>query len=416
MEKVYDIRDYGAVGDGIFNCTEALQKAIDECSANGGGTVLVTSGKYLFYPLRLRNDVRLEIAWDAVMLAGTNPELYPEVQPNPYWNVGYALRNNKRYVMYGEGISHVCICGQGKIDFQGLSFVHVDENLKPFEGHWKRKHDQLIPGRSLFFVSCKDVRLEDLTLVDTAGWFTWFLDCEDVLVRGVTMKADLRMPNSDGIHLGSCRNVVVSDCNLTNGDDCIIVRSMQEQFDEPKACENITVTNCVLQSSCDCIRIGWTHDYLMRNCTFSNLVIRDSRIGIDVTSPRIKPLGQDQRDPPRYEDTPTPYPEVKPFAVENMLFCNIEAQTRLYVFGVNLTDNEAVDYVRDISLRGVHAISGRYPIIKALPEHHVSDIEFTDFVLEMRPVEGHPEYEKDTLNFKHAENVIFNNFRIKKTY
>ena len=191
---------------------------------------------------------------------------------------------------------------------------------------------------------------------------------------------------------------------------------MQEQFDEPKACENITVTNCVLQSSCDCIRIGWTHDYLMRNCTFSNLVIRDSRIGIDVTSPRIKPLGQDQRDPPRYEDTPTPYPEVKPFAVENMLFCNIEAQTRLYVFGVNLTDNEAVDYVRDISLRGVHAICGRYPVIKALPEHHVSDIEFTDFVLEMRPVEGHPEYEKDTLNFKHAENVIFNNFRIKKTY
>ena len=72
MEKVYDIRDYGAVGDGIFNCTEALQKAIDECSANGGGTVLVASGKYLFYPLRLKNDVRLEIAWDAVLLAGTN--------------------------------------------------------------------------------------------------------------------------------------------------------------------------------------------------------------------------------------------------------------------------------------------------------------------------------------------------------
>ena len=189
MEKVYDIRDFGAVGDGVFNCTEALQKAIDTCSADGGGTVLVASGKYLFYPLRLKNDVRLEISWDAVLLAGTDPELYPEVQPNPYWKVGYALRNNKRYVMYGEGISHVCICGQGKIDFQGLSFVHVDENLKPFEGHWKRKHDQLIPGRSLFFVGCKDVRLEDLTLVDTAGWFTWFLDCEDVRVRGVTMKA-----------------------------------------------------------------------------------------------------------------------------------------------------------------------------------------------------------------------------------
>ena len=72
MEKVYDIRDFGAVGDGVFNCTEALQKAIDTCSADGGGTVLVASGKYLFYPLRLKNDVRLEISWDAVLLAGTD--------------------------------------------------------------------------------------------------------------------------------------------------------------------------------------------------------------------------------------------------------------------------------------------------------------------------------------------------------
>ncbi len=418
MEKVYDIRDFGAVGDGVFNCTEALQKAIDTCSADGGGTVLVASGKYLFYPLRLKNDVRLEISWDAVLLAGTDPELYPEVQPNPYWKVSYALRNNKRYVMYGEGISHVCICGQGKIDFQGLSFVHVDENLKPFEGHWKRKHDQLIPGRSLFFVGCKDVRLEDLTLVDTAGWFTWFLDCEDVRVRGVTMKADLRMPNSDGIHLGSCRNVVVSDCNLTNGDDCIIVRSMQEQFDEPKPCENVTITNCILQSSCLCVRIGWTHDYLMRNCTFSNLVIRESNIGIGVTSPRIKEI--DQRDPPRYPDTPKPYPEVKPFAVENLLFSNIVAETRNTFFCISLTDNEAVDYVRNIAFRGVHAISGRYPSITALPEHHVSDIEFTDFVLEMKEFEKNvnPEGQNPNAAMKlsYAENVMFNNFRIKKTF
>ncbi|MBP5639923.1 MAG: hypothetical protein J6X55_10620, partial [Victivallales bacterium] len=124
----------------------------------------------------------------------------------------------------------------------------------------------------------------------------------------------------------------------------------------------------------------------------------------------------DQRDPPRYPDTPTPYPEVKPFAVENMLFSNIEAQTRLYFFEIKLTDNEAVDYVRDISLRGIHAISGCYPVIRALPEHHVSDIEFTDIVLDMCPVEGHPEYANGTLDFKHAENVFFNNFRIKRTF
>ncbi len=413
MSKVYDIRDFGAIGDGVFECTEALQGAIDTCTENGGGTVLVASGTYLFYPVRLKSNVRLEIAWDAVLLAGTNPELYPEVQPNPYWKVGYALRNNKRYVMYGEGLSHVCICGQGRIDFQGKSFIHFDESVKPFERHWKRKHDQLIPGRSLFFVGCQDVRLEDLTLVDTAGWFTWFLDCENVQVHHVTMRSDLRMPNADGIHLGSCRNVVVSDCNLSTGDDCIIIRSMQEQFDEPKPCENVTVANCILQSSTVCIRIGWTHDYLMRNCTFSNLVFRDSATGIAITSPRIKEI--DQRDPPRYPDTPKPYPEVKPFAVENMLFSNIEAQTRRFLI-IDLNDNDRVDYIRNISMRGIHAVCGLYPIIRALPEHHVSDIDFTDFVLEMRHTPEHPEYADTGLNFKYAENIFFNNFRIKKTF
>ena len=413
MQSIYDIREFGAIGDGVFDCTNALQTAIDKCSDNGGGTVLVASGRYLFYPLRLRSNVRLEIAWDAVLLAGTEPELYPEVEPNPFWKVGYALRNNRRYVMYGEGISHVALCGQGKIHFQGLSFVHVDEALQPFHGHWKRRHDQMIPGRSLFFVGCKDVRLEDLTLVDTAGWFTWFLDCEDVRIRGVTMKADLRMPNSDGIHLGSCRNVIVSDCSLTTGDDSLIIRSMQEQFDEPKPCENITVTNCVLQSACFCIRIGWTHDYQMRNCTFSNLVFRDSNHCIGITSPRIRE--SNQKDPPRYPDTPKPYPMVRPFAVENMLFSNIEAETRGPLFEIVLTDNEAVDYVRNISLRGVHGICGKYPVIKALPEHHVSDIEFTDCVLEMRPVPGGGASEENHLEFLSAENIVFNHFRIKRT-
>ena len=417
MSRLFDVREFGAVGDGKSDCTAAFQQAIDRCSEAGGGTVLAASGTYLFYPLRFRSGVRLEIAWDAVMLAGTDPARYPEIGENPYWKVAYALRNNRRYVFYGEGVEHVAICGEGKIDFQGKSFQHIDPALQAFRGHWKRKHDQLIPGRSIFFVGSRDIRLEGLTLLDSAGWFTWFLDCEDIRVTHVTMHADLRMPNSDGIHFGSCRNAIVSDCDLHTGDDCIIVRAMQEQFDEPKVCENITVTNCILQSSTQAIRIGWTHDYIMRNCVFSNLVIRRSNSGIGVTSPAIRDF--DQRDPPRYPDTPKPYPEVKPFAAENFLFSNIEAETIGPVFFINLTDNEAVDFVRDIALRGVHAVCGRYPFIEALPEHHVSDIEFSDVTLEMKAqpeLENAPAgYHGAELELHKAQNVIFDRFRIKET-
>ena len=423
MSRIFDIRKYGAAGDGKTDCTKALQSAIDDCSKAGGGTVLVESGTYLFYPLRFRSNVKLEIAWDATLLAGTDPLLYPEIGENPYWKVGYALRNNRRYVFYGEGVEHVAICGEGKIDFQGLSFLNVDLTMKDFFGHWKRKHDQLIPGRSIFFVGSKDIRLEGLTLVDSAGWFTWFLDCERIRVDNVTMHADLRAPNTDGIHFGSCRDAVVSNCDLRTGDDCIIIRAMQEQFDEPKVCENIVVTNCVLQSSTLALRIGWTHDYIMRNCTFSNLVIKRSSRAFAVTSPGLRGSSNGsnevvQKDPPRYPDTPKPYPEVKPFAVENFLFSNIEAETVRAFFQIALDPTMKVDYVRNIAFRGVHAVSGLYPAISAAPEHNVSDIEFTDFTLEMK-YNPDLEYQYQDLgrgmNLHQARNVIFNNFRIKET-
>jgi len=73
-----------------------------------------------------------------------------------------------------------------------------------------------------------------LSAVVILGWFTWFLDCDNLRISGVKMYADLRLPNTDGIHLGSCRHVVISDCDLRTGDDSIVIRSMQEQFSEPK--------------------------------------------------------------------------------------------------------------------------------------------------------------------------------------
>ena len=75
MTGIYDIRNYGAVGDGVTECTEALQRAVDDCSAAGGGAVVVDAGRYLFYPFRLKSGVILEIRQGAVLLAGTVPAL-----------------------------------------------------------------------------------------------------------------------------------------------------------------------------------------------------------------------------------------------------------------------------------------------------------------------------------------------------
>ena len=416
MNGIYDICDFGAVGDGTTDCTEALQTAIDRCAENGGGTVLVPPGRYLFYPLRLKSGVRLEVSFGAVMLAGTDPALYPEVEPNSYWNVGYALRHNRRYVFYAEGAENVTICGGGKIDFQGESFVKVDPNLKPGEGTWKRYSDEMVPGRSLFFVGCRDIVFENLTLVNSAGWFTWFLDCDNLRISGVKMYADLRLPNTDGIHLGSCRHVVISDCDLRTGDNSIIIRSMQEQFSEPKRSENIVVTNCILNSFGAAILLGFSHDYMIKNCVFSNLVVSGGMFSdlVGIVTPSID--WSESKDPPRYPDTPRPYPEITPLIIEDVSFNNINVQIGGTLLWLEFDPVMPVDHVSGITFRGIQGRCGNWPCIRNQPNQRVSDIEFHDIRLDVITLLKQAPWRKpvEAFEFGNAENVILDGVRIRK--
>ena len=416
---LYDIRTYGATGDGLTDCTQAIQKAIDDCAAAGGGTVSVSDGRYLFYPLWLKSGVIIDVDASAVMLAGTNPELYPEVPENPYWNVLFALRHNRRYVFYAQGAKHIGITGHGKIDFQGLAFVDPDPNVIPGEGRWKRFSDTMVPGRSIFFVGCEDIRLEDITLVDTAGgWFSWLLDCTDVVVHGVTMRADVRMPNSDGLHLGSCRNVMVSDCNFQcGGDDCIIIRSMQEQFTTPRPSENITVTNCVMRGGkwASAILIAWTHDYAIRNCVFSNLIVKGVHELLGIHAPDI--AFSESKDPPRYPDTPEP-PPISPLEIENIQVSNVVADVD-HLLLLEFDDETEVAFTRNIRLHNIQAVCTCWPLIRVQPQHNVSDIEFSDISMELRPAPNEPDQTPRTfygvpgpfLDCPHVRNLTINNFR-----
>ena len=162
MSRIFDIRNYGAIGDGVTECTAAIQQAIDECSAAGGGTVLVEDGKYLFYPIQLRDHVRLEVSRGTVMVAGDDPEKYPEIAPNKVWRVEYALRRNRHYVIYAEGVEDVSICGEGTIDFNGFGFIKCDYSIPELgSAHWIRKDDVKIPAKCLWFAGCRNVRLEN---------------------------------------------------------------------------------------------------------------------------------------------------------------------------------------------------------------------------------------------------------------
>ena len=92
---------------------------------------------------------------------------------------------------------------------------------------------------------------------------------------------DYYTPNGDGIDIDCCRFVTVSDCIIHSGDDCITLRGLDWKL--KKACESVTVTNCILGTRCNAFRVG-VGTGTIRNCTGSNIIIRDTRTGIQINS------------------------------------------------------------------------------------------------------------------------------------
>ena len=257
----YDVTRYGAKPDGASDNTAAIQKAIDDCAAKGGGRVLVPGGgTYVTYTLNLQNYVELHVDRGATLLGGEDPFKYPVFETNAVWNAERSPRFNRRAMFYTVGQTNVAITGAGTIDGNAEKFHHEEKHNNWTGYRWFRNSHTNITGRCVFFVGCRDVRLDDVLILHPAGWSTWFLDCDRVGVRGVRIEADRRFPNGDGLHFGGCRDVTVSDCIVHSQDDALILRTHQEQMKKPRPCERVVVNNCILNSyGAFAIRIGWIH-------------------------------------------------------------------------------------------------------------------------------------------------------------
>ena len=244
----FNVRDHGAAGDGTHLDTKAIQDAVDACARAGGGTVLVPAGAYLSGTIVLKSRVTLHLDAGAVLLGSKNLQDYPSLVP--------ALRSftdtyTDKSLIYAEGLQDIGISGRGVIDGQGAAFKGPYK-LRPY---------------MLRFVSCRNVSVTDVSIKDSPMWVQHYLACEELNIHGIGVHSSVNV-NNDGIDIDGCQRVRISDCEITSGDDAIVLKATAD-----RPCKDVVVTNCMLSTPCNALKLGTES-----NGGFENIVIQNSAI------------------------------------------------------------------------------------------------------------------------------------------
>jgi hypothetical protein len=249
----FNIRQYGAAGDGMKLDTSALQQAIDAAADAGGGTVIFPPGRYLSGSLDLKSHVTLQLEDGATLLGSPHRSDYRKV--------------NFHGLLLADQQHNIVICGKGVIDGQGtLLAADTERRFKAGELPDAKEGERPV---LINFRGCSNVTVRDITLKDSACWVEDYNDCEHLTVENITVRS-IAAWNNDGIDIDGCAHVAVRGCDIDSEDDGICLKSGD------KACDDVLVENCRVRSSCNALKFGTSSVVGFKNVTCRNLEIYDT--------------------------------------------------------------------------------------------------------------------------------------------
>jgi len=268
-KRDFDIRHYGAKAGGTAKCTESITRAIRECSAAGGGRVMIPEGVYLTGAIHLESNVHLYLASGSKLLFSTDPADYLPVVYTRF--EGTECMNYSPFI-YAFEKENIAITGPGTLDGQAgpdhwwpwarkarsddrKALVQMGDQEVPVEkrifgqGHYLRPNF-VQPYR------CTNVHLEGFTVVNSPMWELNPVLCRNVIVRGIAINS--HGPNNDGCDPESSSDVLIENCDFSTGDDCIAVKSGRNRDGRRvgKPCENVIITNCRMRDGHGGVSIG----------------------------------------------------------------------------------------------------------------------------------------------------------------
>ncbi len=293
----YNVLDYGALADGVFDNTLAFKKAIETCSQNGGGIVLVPQGNFFTGSIHLENNVNFHLSEGTQIIFSTNSKDFPLVQTSfegtelmNYSPLVYAF-NKHNVAVTGKGILNGQAnndnwwpwCGSlrygwkkgmpSQVDLENRArLVDMAEEGVPVaerifgEGHYLRPN-------FIEFFECTDVLLKDIKIINSPFWEIHPIKSTNVTVDGVSIKS--HGPNNDGCDPEYSKNVFIKNCTFDTGDDCIAIKSGRDADGRRVAIpsENIVVQNCRMFDGHGGVTIGSEISAGVRNVFVENCVM-----------------------------------------------------------------------------------------------------------------------------------------------
>lgn len=321
--KNFNIKNFGAVGDGQTLNTTAFKNAIEACAKAGGGKVVVPAGLWLTGPIEMKSNINLYVERGAVILFTRDFTQYPIIKAS---NSSTTLQPASP--IYGYDLKNIAITGQGIIDGSGDAWRPVKKS-KVTESEWKQLIKQgvlntkgdiwwpskealegeaylktlketkpkptaedIIPARvflrphMVYFVNCQNILLDSITLRNSPKFVFYPNNSSNIIIRNTNVYNEWNAQNGDGIDISASKNVVIYKCNVSVGDDAICMKSSRGKSDDAKTykLENIIIADNTVYHGHGGFVIGSNTDGNMKNIYVNNCSFIGTDIGIRVKS------------------------------------------------------------------------------------------------------------------------------------
>lgn len=401
MNNVY-LKDFGgktSEESNQFDNTEVFAKAIESLKSSGG-TLTVTKGTWCTGPVELFSNITLNLEEDAVISFFTDEERYPPVWTRWEGVDCWAMKP----CLFVNGQKNVKLTGSGVVDGNGKTWWEKREAKRPQkepETEIEKKFAALNPdyknqpsgggGRYIQFLrpalvqfyKCDDCKIEGVTIRNSPFWTVHPVYCKNLEIEGITVEnPGEKAPNTDGIDVDSCTNVVIKNCNINVGDDAIVIKSGAGESGIKAAvpCSHVLVTGCHVNCGHGGIVLGSETAAGINNITAENCVFEGTDRGIRIKTRR-------QRGGALHDLTfknLTISDTLCPLAINMYYVCGADPKDPFLFSLEKQPVDESTPSIRNLKISGIKATGCKSSagFIAGLPEAPIANLEISDCYIE----------------------------------